>query len=128
MFDFTPVGAVVTLAGLVFVAFLGWRLIPAARRAKQGDDSLFEIEAYVTELHVPEGSSLLGKGRRQIESAFEKHEIEFVGLIRADQRIHSATWRGRISVNDILVLEAAPEGIDNQIRSGYIFLTLSGLA
>ncbi len=118
MFDFTPVGAVVALVGLVFVAFLGWRLIPAARRAKQEDSSLFEIEAYVTELSVPEDSPLLGKGRRQIEAEFEKLEIEFVGLIRAHQRIHSATWRGRVSAGDILVLEADPEGIDKAV-SGF---------
>ncbi len=118
MFDFSPVGAVVALVGLVFVAFLGWRLIPAARRAKQEDSSLFEIEAYVTELSVPEDSPLLGKGRRQIEAEFEKFEIEFVGLIRADQRIHSATWRGRVSAGDILVLEADPEGIDKAV-SGF---------
>ena len=118
MFDFSPVGAVVALVGLVFVAFLGWRLIPAARRAKQEDSSLFEIEAYVTELSVPEDSPLLGKGRRQIEAEFEKLEIEFVGLIRAHQRIHSATWRGRVSAGDILVLEADPEGIDKAV-SGF---------
>ena len=118
MFDFSPVGAVVALVGLVFVAFLGWRLIPAARRAKQEVSSLFEIEAYVTELSVPEDSPLLGKGRRQIEAEFEKLEIEFVGLIRAHQRIHSATWRGRVSAGDILVLEADPEGIDKAV-SGF---------
>ena len=126
MFDFTPVGAVVTLVGLLFVAFLGWRLIPAARRAKQGDDSLFEIEAYVTELSVPEESPLLGKGRAQIESAFEKFEIEFVGLIRQRQRIHSATWRGRIVAGDVLVLEAAPEGIDKAVSSLGLELVGSG--
>ena len=35
MFDFTPVGAPVALAGLLFVAFVGWRLIPKARRRAQ---------------------------------------------------------------------------------------------
>ena len=126
MFDFTPVGAVVALAGLIFVAFLGWRLIPAARRAKSGDESLFEIEAYVTELRVPEESALQGKGRRQVETEFEKHEVEFVGLIREHQRIHSATWRGRISGGDILVLEAAPEGIDKVVNAYGLELVGSG--
>ena len=30
MFDFTPVGAAVAVAGIVFVAVIGWRLIPPA--------------------------------------------------------------------------------------------------
>lgn len=126
MFDFTPVGAAVTMVGLLFVAFLGWRLIPAARRTKQDEGSLFEIEAYVTELSVPEESPLLGKGRAQIEGAFEKFEIEFVGLIRQRQRIHSATWRGRIVAGDVLVLEAAPEGIDKAVSSLGLELVGSG--
>ena len=126
MFDFTPVGAVVALAGLLFIAFLGWRLIPAARRAKQADDSLFEIEAYVTELRVPEDSPLLGKGRRQIEREFEKHEVALVGLIREHQHIHSATWRGRLSSADILVLEAAPEGIDKLVSTYGLEMVGSG--
>ncbi|MFP6778519.1 MAG: SLC13 family permease, partial [Alphaproteobacteria bacterium] len=112
--------------GLIFVAFLGWRLIPAARRTKAGEESLFEIEAYVTELLVPEESALLGKGRRQVETEFERLEVEFVGLIREHQRIHSATWRGRISVGDILVLEAAPEGIDKVVNAYGLELVGSG--
>ena len=72
------------------------------------------------------GPGMLGKGRRQIESEFEKHEIEFVGLIRADQRIHSATWRGRISADDILVLETAPEGIDKVVSTFGLELVGSG--
>lgn len=126
MFDFTPVGAAVTMVGLLFVAFLGWRLIPAARRTKQDEGSLFEIEAYVTELSVPEESPLLGKGRAQIEGAFEKFEIEFVGLIRQRQHIHSATWRGRIVAGDVLILEAAPEGIDKAVSSLGLELVGSG--
>ena len=126
MFDFTPVGAVVAFVGILFVSFIGWRLIPAARRAKQGEDSLFEIEAYVTELRVLEESTLLGKGRLQIETEFEELEIAFVGLIREHQRIHSATWRGRISPGDILVLEAAPDGIDKVINTYNLELVGSG--
>ena len=31
MFDFTPVGLVCTVAGVAFIALVGWRLIPAER-------------------------------------------------------------------------------------------------
>ena len=126
MFDFTPVGAAVTAIGLIFVALLGWRLIPAARRTKSEDDTLFEIDAYVTELSVPEKSALIGQGRRQLEDEFESHSVEFAGLIRAHQRIHSATWRGRISVGDILVLEADAEGIDKVVNAYDLELVGSG--
>jgi di/tricarboxylate transporter len=126
MFDFTPVGAAVALAGLAFVALAGWRLIPSARRGKSEDSALFEIDAYVTELSVPEGSALVGKGRRQLEAEFEGHGAELAGLIRSHQRIHSATWRGTVAAGDILVLEADPEGIDKLVGTYGLELVGSG--
>ena len=46
MFDFAPVGAVVALAGVVFVATLGWRLIPVERRRHDTAGELKELEGY----------------------------------------------------------------------------------
>ncbi|MHC4491629.1 MAG: SLC13 family permease, partial [Planctomycetota bacterium] len=34
MFDFTPVGGCVAVVGVLFVSFVGWRLIPKKRRAR----------------------------------------------------------------------------------------------
>ncbi len=47
MFDFTPVGAPVAIAGLAFIAFAGWRLIPPMRRRKLSAQELFDLEDYV---------------------------------------------------------------------------------
>ncbi len=126
MFDFTPVGAAVAFTGLIFVTFVGWRLIPSARRRKTDTKSLFEIEDYVTELLVPEDCPLIGKGHKQVEQELETMEVEFIGLIRSNQRIHSATWRGKISSGDILVLEAAPDGIDKVVNQFNLELVGSG--
>ena len=61
MFDFTPVGIIIALAGALFIALGGWRLIPS-RQAQGGDaDGMFEIEGYITEVVVPEESGLSGK-------------------------------------------------------------------
>ena len=43
MFDFTPVGLAVAVAGVAFVALLGWRLVPAR---KQAGAEGFETGAY----------------------------------------------------------------------------------
>ena len=48
MFDFAPVGAVVALAGLGFLA-IGWRLLPRGRRPAAGMEAAFALEAYTTE-------------------------------------------------------------------------------
>ena len=38
MFDFAPVGGAAALAGLIFVALIGWRLIPARDSGAGGAD------------------------------------------------------------------------------------------
>jgi di/tricarboxylate transporter len=49
MFDFTPVGLGVALAGILFVALVGWRLVPARERV--GVEG-FETGAYITEVRI----------------------------------------------------------------------------
>ena len=51
MFDFTPVGLGVAVAGLAFIALVGWRLIPQRDTGEPGD--LFQITDYLFEVRVP---------------------------------------------------------------------------
>lgn len=60
MFDFAPVGGITAIAGLIFVALIGWRLIPE-RTGKTGGDTLESYTDYVAELTVPEGSKQIDK-------------------------------------------------------------------
>ena len=47
MFDYTPVGLACALVGVLFVALVGWRLVPDRRKGKGDDEALFDIEDYV---------------------------------------------------------------------------------
>src|SRR3546814_8389614 len=40
MFDFTPVGLAVALAGVAFIVTIGWRLIPKDRRGKGAEKEI----------------------------------------------------------------------------------------
>ena len=66
MFDFAPVGITVLLAGTVYMALIGRRLLPSrdpARELGSGRDfkSLYELHDRLVLLHLPEGSILHGK-------------------------------------------------------------------
>ena len=52
------VGLPVAAAGLVYIAILGWRLIPGDRLRRGAAAELMEVSAYVTELTVQAGSAL----------------------------------------------------------------------
>ena len=71
MFDFAPVGAVTALAGLAFVALVGWRLIPAPDAATAGAvaDSYAD---YLAELIVPTDSKLIGQRLGELYETAEK--------------------------------------------------------
>ena len=53
MFDFSPVGGVVAVVGVAFIALVGWRMIPKTRRAQATGGELIAIDDYITEIVVP---------------------------------------------------------------------------
>ena len=83
MFDFTPVGLACAVVGVVFVAALGWRWIPTARREHDTAKELFDLEDYVAEVKVPEGSAAVGKRVSELDEVAEEQGCEIVGVIRA---------------------------------------------
>ncbi|MCM5569569.1 SLC13 family permease [Burkholderiaceae bacterium FT117] len=108
MFDFTPVGLAVALAGVAFVALVGWRLVPARERA--GADS-FETAAYLTEARVPEDSKADGMTLNQIETALERAGAQVVGLVRNEVRVTAPSAHRLVRAGDILVIEADVEAL-----------------
>lgn len=109
MFDFTPVGGGVALAGLLFIVLIGWRLIPK-RQGRDSSDSLFEIENYITEIKVSEKSNLAGKRLREIGD-FSKAEVLIIGLVRGGERRMEPLAYTKLQANDILIVSADTENI-----------------
>ena len=109
MFDFAPVGGVTAIAGLIFIALIGWRLIPAREDSKLGAD---DISQFIAELTVPEGSRLIGKQLRDLEEEAEKADVAIIGLIRDGKRRYGRARDARLRAGDALVLEATPNALD----------------
>ena len=60
LFDFTPVGGIIAILGVLFIALFGWRMIPRNPQKKTISQSLFSIDKYVTEISIAENSKLIG--------------------------------------------------------------------
>jgi di/tricarboxylate transporter len=123
MFDFSPVGGVVAIVGILFVALVGWRLIPFARRSKNVPQDLFHIQEYLTEVNVPENSKAIGKSLSELESATEDSDVLILSLVRGEQSIRGAAWREKIQAGDVLVLEAGHQGINKFVSTLGLELT-----
>ena len=112
MFDFAPVGIAVAIVGVAYVALIGWRLIPVARGEHDSAKELSHLGDYLAEVKVPETSKAIGQKVRDLDEITAEHEAEIVGLIRRGERQPGMARRVEIRKNDILVLKAAPDGIE----------------
>jgi di/tricarboxylate transporter len=112
MFDFAPVGGVAALAGLAFVALLGWRLIPRSGEEAEGAGSPLTRKDYVADLEVPEESDIVGQLTRELDEAAEEADVAIIGVIRKGKRLYGAARNVRLEAGDTLVVEADPEAIE----------------
>jgi di/tricarboxylate transporter len=68
LFDFTPVGSVIAILGVLFIALIGWKLIPNAKDNKLKSRSIFSIDKYVTEIRIPEDCPLIGENAGEVNN------------------------------------------------------------
>lgn len=59
-FEFTPMGVVVLATGILYMVFIGRRLLPV-REGARGKEDIYRLRDYVTEVRVSPDSSLNGK-------------------------------------------------------------------
>lgn len=112
MFDFFPVGAVVALAGVAYIALIGWRLIPVERSRHDTARELEDLKGYVAEARVGESSPAVGKALRELEPLAEDSDVTLLGLVRAGQRLPGRAAGETVRKGDMIVVQGGPEGID----------------
>ncbi|MCU0777925.1 MAG: SLC13 family permease [Akkermansiaceae bacterium] len=121
MFDFTPVGLVVAGIGVLFIALVGWRLVPA--RERTGIEG-FDTGAYITEARVADNSKALGKSLREIGPILRELDAQVIGLVRNQFRVSIPNSGYVLQSGDIVVIEAEPDSLASALSS--IGLTLEG--
>jgi di/tricarboxylate transporter len=126
MFDFTPVGLVVAITGVLYVALAGWRLIPVDRRKRDTTRELEEVNNYVSEARVTEASPLTGKRLRESDSLAGKNDINVVGLIRRGKRLPGSARLEVVRKNDLVLMEGSPEDIDRFVGAAGLEFGKSG--
>jgi len=112
MFDFTPVGGVTALAGLVFLATVGWRLVPKAAVERGSAERHFDISDYVTEARVARGSKADGLTLGELYDQTKDNETEVIAVIRRKRRLASLGRGVALRAGDHLLLRAGPEELE----------------
>jgi di/tricarboxylate transporter len=110
MFDFTPVGLVVAIFGLLFIITIGWRLIPV----KPGDgekQERFQITKYMTEARILEGSDLVNSTVGDLEK-FCDSEISIIAIIRRNRNRLAPSTAETLLEDDVLILQGHSEPLN----------------
>ncbi len=108
MFDFSPVGVAVALVGVLFIALVGWRLVP---KRTVSNAASFDTGTYLTEARVKEGAKVVGKTLREVEALLDEADAQVIGMVRNKFRISAPNPRRVLQADDILLIEAEPESL-----------------
>ncbi|QFT30764.1 SLC13 family permease [Roseibium porphyridii] len=111
MFDFAPVGLVVAVTGIAFVALFGWRLLPAHFRKPPKQEGFAE-SLYSAELkvgNIPDDKPL---SVGDLYPVADDKDVVIIGLIRNGRRVRGFARREPIKSGDFLVVEGDPKAIE----------------
>lgn len=111
MFDYAPVGFSVAVAGVLFVALIGWRLIPVGK-SQTGQKNLSAVREDVAEIRVAEKSRVIGMTLEELNKANQDTDIGIIGLSRRGKRFPGQALNEEIAERDMLVIRAVADNID----------------
>ncbi len=120
MFDFTPVGIVLTLLGLAFLA-VGWRLLPRNRKGAASIEAAFNLEGYTTEARVEPKTETVGKTVGQLEK-LSNGEVEVLIIFRKGGRRYVPTENTELRAYDVLLLEGEPDALERAVSDAKLKL------
>lgn len=113
MFDFLPVGGILTVIAIAYLTF-AYRLLPRSRQAAIDVDAALAANAYVTEVEVPDGWSFLsgtvGALKKSADGA-----VSVVAILRGRRRLATPHANLKIQPGDVLLLEGQQQELNQLI-------------
>lgn len=120
MFDFTPAGIVVALAGCVFLSF-GYRLLPRDRRGSVTMEQAIDIKDYVTEAVIEDSSNLVQKTVADLR-ALGDGEVDVVAILREKREMPAPLPDATLRAGDTLLLRGETQGLERVVSQGRLKL------
>jgi len=108
-FDFSFVGVAVSLLGVIFIAFLGYRLVKVRQEA--GDEiKLIDLKNYLFEVRVKKDSKAIGKRLSEIKKVAGP-ETEVLGIVNESGAVSKVSMVTKFAHNQVLVIKTSPDDI-----------------
>jgi di/tricarboxylate transporter len=122
MFDFTPVGLILTIVGVAFLALFYW-LLPDRRREGLAVEEVIEIKNYTTEATVTETSPLLDKTVSDLQK-LGGGRVMVTSIVAPDKKHRRIPFPdATLKLGDRLLMEGEPAALDTAIEQGGLALS-----
>ena len=121
MFDFTPVGLALAVAGLIFLTFFYWLLPVRERRDKSLHEAL-DIKNYVAEAKVVSNSAVVDKSVASLLK-MTANEVVVTSILRSGNVRISPLPDSVLRAGDTLLLEGDHEALDRLVAQAGLSLS-----
>ncbi len=120
MFDFTPMGALLTVVGITFLLFFHW-LVPSRTKQNNSIEEAIEIKNYTSEVSVTAQSAVLGKPISDLLKLGDG-EVIATAVLRGTARM-SPFPDLQLREGDAVLLEGPSNELDRIVSSGRLKLS-----
>ena len=108
-FDFALVGVPVSLAGIVFIILVGWKLIPF-RPINSIDNPLINLDDFLVEMVVNDNSLLIDKRAYEFRSLLDT-DTSLIGHLDEDEKKAEIHGNQKLYKGQVLILKINPDYI-----------------
>lgn len=122
MFDYAPVGVMISCIGVLYLIFF-YRLLPQRRKSGAANAETPGIGDYIAEAQIPAASPIIGKRIVDL-TAPAKGEAKVVKLIRNKNNKISPLPDTILAEGDIVLLEGPTRALDSITNTARLSLTL----
>ncbi|KQT86587.1 SLC13 family permease [Aurantimonas sp. Leaf443] len=105
MFEITPIGIVVAIAGTLYLTFVGRHLIPERNTVSSMSPPKGSSQ-FLIEVLIPLGSAMIGRNPRDV-SLLEGQDRRVIDVIRGDVSLRRDMANVRLEAGDIVVMKSA---------------------
>ena len=120
MYDYAPVGLVLTAIALVFLAF-AYRLLPKDRKGAVGLGEALAANGYATEARAPEGWTCATPTIKAL-TAMGQGDVRILALIRDGKRSTALRGNHKVQPGDVLLVEGGPAALEAFLSASRLHL------
>ncbi|MDX1618573.1 MAG: SLC13 family permease, partial [Balneolaceae bacterium] len=115
MFDFTPIGVSLLIAGYLFLLLVGIKMIPSRREEEEELTRDFEMQGYLADVVVEPESDLVG-GVLDEEDLTKRLDLDVLRIFKPERDRSAQRSEIRVEVGDILRIRGNPKELNKLLQ------------